>query len=366
MYKVMIVDDEPLFRDYMRSKLDWASHGFRICCEAPNGREALEEAAQYDPDLAFIDISMPHIDGLQLAEQLKRTHPNMCIVFVTGHSEFDYARKAIRLGVQDYLLKPFNKEEFTVTLLRVKKALDDLSIYSDRTSLSPPIDIHTMEVIDTLSFEAQETIILSLRMREFKALEDELHRVLQDIRRTDITSNSAHKYLGALLNLCLSFIIESGMTPEQVWGTAFSPEQQLNHFHSWDEAEAWVIELYRKSLRLRENIRPSKSYRLFLSAKTYIRENYHDPELSVEGVAQALFIDPSYLRKVFKKEARISAVDYITYTRMKEAKELLVTGQMKLSAIAEKLGYNDPNYFSKCFKKRFGISPSEFEQLHKK
>lgn len=95
MYKVMIVDDEPLFRDYMRSKLDWASHGFHICCEAANGREALEEAKENRPDLAFIDISMPFIDGLELTELLKQTQPDISVVFVTGHSEFDYARQAV-------------------------------------------------------------------------------------------------------------------------------------------------------------------------------------------------------------------------------------------------------------------------------
>lgn len=80
-------------------------------------------------------------------------------------------------------------------------------------------------------------------------------------------------------------------------------------------------------------------------------------------MANGVYVDTSYLRKVFRKEGGISVLDFITYTRMKQAKELLAGGNVRLSEIAGKVGYNDPNYFSKCFKKHYGMPPSEFEQL---
>ncbi|GAA0137728.1 hypothetical protein YSY43_45690 [Paenibacillus sp. YSY-4.3] len=360
MYKVMIVDDEPLFRDYMRSKLDWASHGFHICCEAANGREALEEAKENRPDLAFIDISMPFIDGLQLAELLKQTQPDISVVFVTGHSEFDYARQAIRLGAQDYLLKPFNKVEFSTTLQRVKRTLDELSRPAFQEKATPQKAANT----GVLPFDVQETLILTLRMRETDAVHEELSRIWQVINKMDISSVMGQSYLEALISLCRAYIIESELSSEEVWGTDSTLEQQLQALRSWEEAERWIAELFSKAVNYRESFRPSKSYQLFTAAKAYIQQNYSDSELTVEGVAQALYIDASYLRKVFKREANISVVDYITYIRMKEAKDILLTRPMKLSAVADKVGYNDPNYFSKCFKKRFGLTPSEFEQLH--
>lgn len=360
MYKVMIVDDEPLFRDYMRSKLDWAGHGFHICCEAANGREALEEAKINRPDLAFIDISMPFIDGLQLAELLKQTQPDISVVFVTGHSEFDYARQAIRLGAQDYLLKPFNKVEFSTTLQRVKRTLDELSRPPMKEEAIPQKAMSA----GILPFDVQESLILTLRMREMDTVIEELNRIWPDKNNMENSSAFARSYLEALVNLCRAYIIESELSPEEVWGTESALQQQLQALRSWEEAKRWIIELFSKAVNYRESFRPSKSYQLFTSAKAYIQQNYLDSELTVEGVAQALYIDASYLRKVFKKEANLSVVDYITYIRMKEAKDILLTKPMKLSAVAEKVGYNDPNYFSKSFKKRFGLTPSEFEQLH--
>lgn len=70
MYKVMVVDDEPLFRYYMRTKLDWSKYDFSVCGEASNGREALEEAERTKPDLALVDISMPYMDGMELVTRL--------------------------------------------------------------------------------------------------------------------------------------------------------------------------------------------------------------------------------------------------------------------------------------------------------
>ncbi|WHX47897.1 response regulator [Paenibacillus woosongensis] len=362
MYKVMIVDDEPLFRDYMRSKLDWASHGFHICCEAANGREALEEAKENRPDLAFIDISMPFIDGLELTELLKQTQPDISVVFVTGHSEFDYARQAVRLGAQDYLLKPFNKVEFSTTLQRVKRTLDERS----RPSFQEKIPLQKAANLGVLPFDVQETLILTLRMREMDAVHEELSRIWQVIHKMDISISSARgqSYLEAFINLCRAYILESELNPEEVWGTESTLEQQRQALPSWEEALGWIAELFSKAVNYRQSFKPSKSYQLFTAAKAYIQQNYSDSELTVEGVAQALYVDASYLRKVFRKEASISVVDYITYIRMKEAKDILLTRPMKLSAVAEKVGYNDPNYFSKCFKKRFGLTPSEFEQLH--
>ncbi|KAF6608308.1 helix-turn-helix transcriptional regulator, partial [Paenibacillus sp. EKM208P] len=95
-------------------------------------------------------------------------------------------------------------------------------------------------------------------------------------------------------------------------------------------------------------------------------DHYADTELSAEQVSCGVFVDPSYLRRVFRKESGFSIVDHITHIRMKKAKELLLNGNRKLSEIAESVGYSDPNYFGKCFKKRFGMTPTEYEQLKKR
>ncbi|RKP47305.1 response regulator [Cohnella endophytica] len=118
---IMIVDDEFIFRDYLRQALDWDRYGFRIAGEAKNGMEALKLADEGHYDMALIDINMPIMDGLQLCEKLKEKHPHVDVVIITGHNEFEYARKAIRLGVEDYILKPFSKDELVLTLLKCRQ-----------------------------------------------------------------------------------------------------------------------------------------------------------------------------------------------------------------------------------------------------
>ncbi|MCH4886532.1 response regulator [Acidaminobacter sp. JC074] len=120
MIKVMIVDDMPIFREYLREAIDWAHYGFEICCEAKNGKEALDLLEVHEPDIVLSDITMPFIDGLELSELLKDKYQNTEVVLITGNSEFEYAKKAVKLGVADYIVKPFEKEELIVTLLKLK------------------------------------------------------------------------------------------------------------------------------------------------------------------------------------------------------------------------------------------------------
>ncbi|MFD0693566.1 response regulator [Paenibacillus sp. GCM10027628] len=121
MQKIMIVDDESIFREYLRTALDWEAYGFEICAEAKNGVEALEQVEQHLPDIALVDITMPFMDGLSFTEQIKERFPATSVVLITGHNEFDYARKALKLGVEDYILKPFTKEELVLTLIKLQK-----------------------------------------------------------------------------------------------------------------------------------------------------------------------------------------------------------------------------------------------------
>lgn len=124
MQNILIVDDEMIFRDFLRSSISWEAYGFHIAAEARNGREALQIMMQTHVDIALVDINMPHMDGLQLSEQVRNQWPHVKIVLVTGHNEFEYARRGIKLGVSDYILKPFSKEELILTLLKLKEHID--------------------------------------------------------------------------------------------------------------------------------------------------------------------------------------------------------------------------------------------------
>ena len=119
MTTVMIVDDEKYVRLGIKGETDWSLIGCEVVGEASNGEEALELADKVRPDFVISDIRMPKMDGIELAEQLRDKYPNTKVIFLTAYNEFEYARKAIRLGVSDYILKPFQDGELEGVIQRL-------------------------------------------------------------------------------------------------------------------------------------------------------------------------------------------------------------------------------------------------------
>ncbi|WP_022777420.1 response regulator transcription factor [Butyrivibrio sp. AE3009] len=119
MIKVLIVDDEKYVRMGIKGDTDWSLIGCEVVGEAANGEEALEVAEKVRPDLVISDIRMPKMDGIKLAEKLLDKYPETKIIFLTAYSEFEYARQAVRLGVSDYLLKPFQDGELEGAIQRL-------------------------------------------------------------------------------------------------------------------------------------------------------------------------------------------------------------------------------------------------------
>ena len=111
MYKVMIVDDEDLIRDDLAHLISSDSTNLDLVYSAFDGLDALEHISEYMPDLVITDIRMPEIDGLELIERAKELYPNIIFIILSGYSDFDYAQKAIKFGVKDYLLKPVSEED---------------------------------------------------------------------------------------------------------------------------------------------------------------------------------------------------------------------------------------------------------------
>ena len=119
MTKVLIVDDEKYVRMGIRSETDWALIGCEVVAEASNGQEALTMADEFHPDLVVSDIRMPKMDGIELAEKILEKYPATKVIFLTAYNEFEYARQAIRIGVSDYLLKPFQDGELEASIQRL-------------------------------------------------------------------------------------------------------------------------------------------------------------------------------------------------------------------------------------------------------
>ena len=109
--RVLIADDESLARSSLRTILQELQIPLRIVGEAANGEELIELVKQYTPDIVFVDIRMPKVNGLEAIRVGKTFSPHTRWFILTGFSEFDYAKEAIRLEAADYLLKPVDPAE---------------------------------------------------------------------------------------------------------------------------------------------------------------------------------------------------------------------------------------------------------------
>lgn len=115
----MLVDDEPIIRRGIRSMTGLKELGIDEIFEARHANEALGILDASHVDIAFLDINMPEIDGLSLASMIKEKNPKIRIVMISGYDYFDYLQTSIRLGVDDYLLKPVSKSEIEQLLVRL-------------------------------------------------------------------------------------------------------------------------------------------------------------------------------------------------------------------------------------------------------
>ncbi|OOP74796.1 response regulator transcription factor [Clostridium beijerinckii] len=120
MFKILIVDDEFIERDGIIFLIKKFSFDFHIK-ECSDGEEALEYMRENQIDILLTDVKMPFMDGLELSQNAKLIYPNLKIIIFSGFGEFEYAKKAISLGVSDYILKPINQLEFKKTIENVIK-----------------------------------------------------------------------------------------------------------------------------------------------------------------------------------------------------------------------------------------------------
>ena len=124
-YKVLLVDDEEEAIEAIRLKLEWETLGFKVIGSANNGVKALELVERLQPDVVITDIKMPYMDGLELARTLNEDYQNIHIIIFTGFDEFEYAKEAVHLEIEEYMLKPINSQELSECLKRLKKTLDN-------------------------------------------------------------------------------------------------------------------------------------------------------------------------------------------------------------------------------------------------
>ncbi|MDH8677844.1 response regulator [Fusibacter bizertensis] len=246
MYKLLLVDDEALIRKGIKTLIDFTKLEISAVLEAANGLEGLSVFEKYQPELVILDINLPHMNGLELASKIKKINPYTKIAMLTGYDYFDYAVTALKIGVDDYILKPVSKQDVTDAIIRLIHSYNQLKVQQEISS-----------VVKNISKENASTY-------------------------------------------------------------------------------------------------PVDSIQETLDSQLY------NSDLSLTSFAEKLGYSTSYLSGMLKSILGMPFQEYVLSSRLEKAKLLLLTTPLKNYEIAEKVGFQDVNYFNTRFKQKYGLSPKQY------
>ena len=373
MKKVFLVDDEIVVRENMRTCIDWEKEGFTYCGDAPDGELALPLIEKLKPDILITDIRMPFMNGLELSAIVRKMQPDIKIVILSGHDEFEYARQAIRIGVEEYCLKPFSAEEI-IRMLKVISAKDfaagerhprlaeEPRLWPSGTE-SPAAMLGNVN-LDQFSLD-RAGFIEFLKVGSPEQKDTGIRQFAKGLEKLDWDSSLYGYYLLHDLTLCV-FREAKEQYGEQVRPDDWLPEmqKQIGLIRSWEEACSYLGRLAELFWQWRSQ--SGDRYGVLIArVKQFVQERYGDDTLSLNDAAKYVNVSPSHLSKVFSQETGKTFIEYLMETRVRKAMELLLSTDAKSYDIAFRVGYQDPHYFSNVFKRMTGMTIREFRKRGK-
>lgn len=522
--KVLIVEDEYYFRQTLKKYMTEYEREFEVCGEARNGRDGLDLLMNLRPDVALVDITMPLMDGITLIREATGRGCVTKFIILTGYSEFDYARQAIQLGVQDYLLKPLGSEELYQSLCKVRASVEQehearntLQTLSDGTekmrSLVREGIVRKLLVGEHLEPEEQATVpaestffcagVFDISLKngadwktdDYALWNYAVSNILREFISPSVTCDTCYneekmlcalfscqnvEKLGAafsvamgrlceeaegLLNLTVSVFLgtirsvreeiresyaealsiqkyqlfgrkpgvyfyagncghrnmtksffsssdrrtmmallysgdtqkmqefidgifrrmgEDGLDSDTVYIHVmdmisvildFSTKQKLDlpdpnenpslfsrlfSLQSLNQLQQFVCGAATRAMEQASGCHESVQKNLVERVTKYIDQNYANPNLKLEVIAGAFYINIQYLCTVFKQHRGMTIGNYLLYVRMENAKQAFEEGAKSITSVAQNCGYEDISYFSKCFKRYFGVSPRHY------
>ena len=354
MYKVFLADDEIVVREGIRNSIPWEQSSFCLTGEAPDGEIALAMILELRPDILITDIRMPFMDGLALSRLVKKSLPSVKIIILSGHDEFEYAREAISIGVEEYLLKPVSAEDMIKALDKVAQQLNKGKDHtrSGQEGVFDPaalLDFDSEILFTKLKFAHKKDI--DSIVREYSAILEKSpgenpmlsHFIFGEIL---VAATKAAESIGGNINEIVPFSLDNSIIRDITGSPAVFSQN--------------VTSLLCALVEFRDSRAGGRYQSVIVKAREYIGANFADSSLSLNSTAAHVGISPSYLSAVFARETGENFIDYLTRLRIERAKLLLRNTSMKNTDIADETGFKDPHYFSAIFKKITGISPRKF------
>lgn len=419
MIKILIVDDEKLERESLKSIINSKYSDEIVLLEAKHGREAIQIGDMEKPDIVMTDIKMPGIDGIQVIKKIKSFLPNTYFLILTAYDYFDFAKEAIECGVKEYILKPFDRDgilekiDYALKFINTEreKLKSQMEVEERMGSVMPMLESElTYCIVDDslnsidydnymkyLGVSLKKGYCILVRLDEYnekklrmkvgeylKEFITKTHRVIYSYKFTDyitffidcdeesedyvVIENSINISKSMAYEIRKKFNVSSTIGIGSVHNSLESMNisyseacrcmefKQSNlkviHYNDLDKIDLGISNDSENKVQHKE---------IFYRVVNYITGNY-SKDISLEKTAKKFNLSSYYFSRTFKEIFGVTFSEKLTSIRMDKAKELLSKEDSNIKDICYEVGYNDPNYFSKAFKKYVGISPSEYKQ----
>lgn len=389
MTKLILVDDEKMILNSLSRYIHNQLPDFELCGCFYDGEEALAYLLEHPVDIVLTDICMPQMDGIELAKEISTRLPHCVVIILSGYGEFEYAQKAIKYNVFNYMLKPFDYRKLKNILEKAR----GLSAARRHTSLSSDIIEEEAELffVDlffgsifsgkelkerfaTLHFpfslEESEGFLVKISLNE-RSLSAALH---YEIDRLAFSLKNVLYF--SMPDTLFYFVRKASFDYYYIAVTRHLPKSQnrlqiqsnlkehlsldctVDLYHHFDSFKEFVQK--KKTITANAENDTQTNDDVILKAIDYINHNFAQ-ELSREMVAASIYLSPSHFSYLFKQKTGTSFMDYLTTVRMQKSIELLSTS-MRINDIAEKIGYQNRNRFIINFRQYTGYTPTEYRK----
>lgn len=379
MYRILVADDEADERALIRYLLRDFDTKFELY-EAKNGREALSIIRQKEIDILISDIQMGFMTGIELAAEVRKTHPDLEILFFSGYDDFEYVKDALSLRAVNYILKPVDPKELRRSLLEILERLGgrDLQFVQSLQSIEkqffaaskngaagknvrnpsgsavPPLSDSALAQQEYSEEDSRllKDIASAISMKNPDMLREQVQTLLDKYSGSNLHTHIYVRYIcTSLLEQLMSRLSCQPREFEEAAGKIF----MLRHF---SDIESLILQYTEKMIDQINQETGASNYVVYL-VQQYIDLHYGE-DLNLNQLADQVFLSPNYLSNVFTKHTGCSLNKYIKQVRLAKACELLANTNMKIADVGREVGYPNTSYFIKKFQEVYNKTPEKY------
>ena len=361
-FSVLIVDDEKMPREILHRYIPWQSYGVTEIYEAEDGEGALALVREKSPDIIISDMKMPRMNGLALAQEVRSILPDCQFVFLSGYSDKEYLKGAIRLKAASYVEKPINLEEINEVLTEIAEHLRKMQQQDPRLLFFRGVQVKDA-VLNNRVYSPDEVLLTrlgeSIRHKNRKETEGLLEQLYQELHRCEGTPPEDIRRL-----FCRIILLFINASESRNLTAAAALGNELILRTAGGETLAGLHEMLHSLQEVYFDTQEPEEQDLSTRVNLYLAGHWSDPGLTVQDMAQELGFTNTYLCAAYKKSSGLTINQYITRLRVEHARELLSSTQKKLYEVGKAVGYTDGKYFTKVFTRETGLTPKQYRERH--